>query len=272
VCAPTSSAPRGRAAYGSIGVALVLAFSPVIVDLFRHVYQYPWARTVIVFPWLVWIVVGLRRRDRHAAPSVRLAWLSLGAAVLIQFIAIEGVEIRFARLGLVGAAVVSAWATGVLRGSEAMLLVWLVPIPSTILLMGDPVLVRGVGSVGAALGGADVVADGRTTLLALGQQSLTLGPADSGLSLCAALAGIGWFRAVANPSSRFSEAITTALFWGLAGLLVQILLVAGAARSGSPVTAREILDEGGWVIVVLVGLAASLGPWRRLDRGAEVSR
>lgn len=113
-----------------IGIALVIAFSPVLADLGRHLLAEPWARGVLIFPWLVFVSARVDRPDR--TPRFGRVWvaLALGAALVFQLLAIGGDAIRIARVGVVVAAAIGLWGIGAAGPRTALLALWLVPVPS----------------------------------------------------------------------------------------------------------------------------------------------
>ena len=101
----------------ALWICLVVAFSPVLLDLLSHAVKNPWARSSLVFPFLAWLAA--RRNDEsrtrgHSIHSSRMMWaLVAGRAWRSKLFAIAGGAIRFGRIGILVAIVGLCHSMGV---------------------------------------------------------------------------------------------------------------------------------------------------------------
>ena len=87
----TGSSPDRGAADWFLWGALLVAFSPVLVDLGRHWFHSDWARYSIVFvPLLVWAV----RRSPAQEPRRGLGWTLVAFSFVIELVAAKGAMIE----------------------------------------------------------------------------------------------------------------------------------------------------------------------------------
>lgn len=254
--------PQGSREKPSVLVwcALVIAFSPVLIDFALHVWERPWARGMLVFPWLVWQAA---RVDRPAAPPPRGRALLLGcvaAALLLQLMAVGGDAVRIARIGVVVAGAVALWSSGIAGVRTALLALWVLPVPQLLISVASPALESLVGQGAALLPG--VALGGIAALdphLAAHGARLPLEPVDGGVALYLGLAGVGWARAVLGGRS-LPGAVRAAAGWALAGVPIQLGVVAlaatGAVGFAGAEAARSLLDQASWLIVGAAALAA----------------
>ena len=255
------------------GLALAVAFSPALLDLGRQVATEPWARAVLVVPWLLLLAARVDRPQDAPRHGRSIVIACLASALLLQVVAIGGDALRLARGGVVIAFAGTLWASGTVGPRAAILSLWLLPVPSFVVDAMSPALEISFGRLLAALPDLAFEATAFDPALSIRGGRLSLEPIDGGLSLCAGLAGIGWARGVfaGRPMRRV---VGGALLWGGLGLVVQAALLAVAAVAVAPVAgaamARGVLDHGGALLIVLVGVAlAPIGSAsrRRLSGG-----
>lgn len=255
----------------SVWIALAVAFSPVLIDLARHLLAAPWARGALVFPWLVWLAA---RVDRPAgSPPLGRHWvgLALGAALVLQVVAIGGDAVRVARVGLVLAAALALWGTGTVGLRSAILALWILPVPSFVMEALSPNLEVAVARL-AALGPA--VSVGTTSAgdpaLSTAAGSIELAPIDGGIALALGLAGVQWARSTLGGRS-LGACAGAAVLGALIAVPLQVVLLlsaSGLVAAGLAPTevARSLLDQAGAVLVAASGLAL---PWLRPVPGAH---
>lgn len=268
--------PIGRVC---LWLGLAIAFSPVLLDLLRHVVANPWARTALIFPLLAAVAA---RHDRRVGPlprSRRLVWIALGLALALELVATAAGVVRLGRVGLfLGAAgllVGAGWA----RPASGLVLLWAIPLPSLLLDLFSPGLESLMaGAVALAVPGVDFARiAGEPSWIGPGAR-MRLWPTDGGLPMAFAMAGLGWFRG-ATIGRAPSRALSGALRWGLLALPLQgILLGFGciAFGLGFPEPAiRLALDQVGWLLVLAAGAglaAVSERPGRRFGRTGREER
>ncbi|MAG34128.1 MAG: hypothetical protein CL908_24880 [Deltaproteobacteria bacterium] len=250
----------GSASAWLIWLGLLAAFSPVVLDLVDHVVTHPWARIGIVFPWLAWIAVH-RDRAGTAGRSNRLIWICLLLAIGIELLAVSGDVLRLGRFGLVIAAVGLVRGAGWAGPASALVLVWLVPLPNAFVGMLSPALETTWGSLSVVLApGVGLESESRVPAIVAEQARLVLQPEDGGLAMGFGLAGLGWFQAAAAGGNLF-DAAGRALRWGVMMVPAQLTIVALAsialAFGSSEGLARSILDEAGWLMILVLALVLS---------------
>ncbi len=250
-----------------IWLVLLVAFSPVLLDLVGHLKSNPWSRTVLIFPWLAWVAA---RSDRGALrdPTTTVIWGALVFALAFELVAISGDVLRIARVGMGVGLVGLIWGAGWARPVPALLLVWAIPLPNVLLDLSSPGLERLLGSLcGRWVPGIDFEVVQRASVLSRGDgASLVLRATDGGLALLIGLAGIGWFRSAVEGAGMLA-ATGGALRWSMLGIPVHVATVLGAGgllvvgETGD--SARWMMDHAEWAIVLILGFGFSLAPLRR---------
>ena len=113
-----------------LGIALAIGFSPVILSLVEHWGADPWSRYSLVFiPLLIWCV----RKGDCAAKSRRTGAVLIAAGAGIEILAALISMIAFGRVGWGLAMVGFIMIRGLAESRTALLALWIVPIPSTLL-------------------------------------------------------------------------------------------------------------------------------------------
>ncbi len=235
---------------------LLVAFSPVLLELADHLIASPWSRSALIFPWLSVVAI---RADGARAHSKRLIWACIALGILIELVAVSGGILRLGRVGLVVAVVGVVWGAGWARPAVCLLLVWTLPLPSALMRLASPTLETTWGSaVAALLPGLALDPASSGPALVAGDEVLRLVAPDGGLALGYGLAGLGWFRAVAA-GHRIGRASRCAIGWGVSLIPVQlgILAIGGLALvAGLEATrARWLVDQSGWILIGVLGLA-----------------
>lgn len=277
--ADSASQPeRTRVDAGLVWAALTLglaaAFWPVLVDLTDHLIRHPWTRSVLVFPVLAWWVI----RANHAyAPreTSKFLWLVLSLALVIELVAVGGDVIRLGRVALVIAVVGLLRGTGTARLATAGLFVWAVPLPSAFLEWASPGLLTLWSQLAAAVvPSVEAESVYSVRLLVSGDERIALVPHDGGLALGYAFAGLGWFRGV-SAGGAWTRAFRKALRWAMLMFPVQGLIVvaaAGALAVAGESVARTVLDQVGWLGVVVGATFVVLRPTPFVDEADEQAR
>lgn len=250
--------------------ALAFALSPVLLDLVRQVALEPWARYAAVFPLLLaWAAF----RERGSPRATPVGWALVAAAVALEFVAVGGGVVRFARPVVPLAVVGLCRALGLASWRTSLLALWMVPIPHFVLAAaGLPLAEAWAGLCRLGLGAAGLglslqpLGDGFALIGAKGM--LTLGSEDGGLALAAALSGLGWFAGLQG-GAGWARCALEAILHALSALLLQLLAVALAAST----LATAAAGLAGWLLAGApwiggAGLAATrlLGlrrPWAR---------
>lgn len=252
-------ADSGGAALGvGVGLGLLVAFSPTLVEGVQHALAHPWARGMLPFLLLVpWAVA----EDRPIAPprfGRGLVYGALAAALLLQVVAIGGDALRIARAGLVFALALSIWGLGWGGRRSALLALWLLPLPSFAIELGSPWLESGLGQ-GAAFAPGVEWASSRAgaSLSATGAvESVSLAALDGGLALLWGALGLAVFRSIETKATlagwlRHAGLAACSAVIGQVGLLC---VAACLTRRFGEAGARALLDQGGWLLLLVAGL------------------
>jgi hypothetical protein len=212
------------------------------------------ARYITLYPILLLLAA---RRGQRTEPRP-YGYLLVAIGVLLQTIGIVADAASIARLGLPLAIVGLARASGFLRVRVALLSLWLVPIPISVVSATSPepestLAALGAGVVG--LLGADARASG-PLLLGGPQGQLALRPADGGLVLAWVLAGVGWYLGV-RLGVDFIRVLTGSLRWAASALVLQpfaIVLAIGIYALGFPDLARTGLTYLPWLAAAMLAV------------------
>lgn len=253
---------------------LLVAFSPVLLELAEHLIAHPWTRSALVFPWLSALAI---RADRGRSESKPLIWACVVLGILIELVAVSGGILRVGRVGLVVAAMGIVCGAGWARPLTTLLLVWVLPLPSALMRLASPDLESAWGGTVAALvPGLALDAASSGPALVAGEHALRLVAPDGGLALGFGLAGLGWFNAIAV-GHRGGRAWVGSIGWGICLIPVQlgILAIGGLALVAGcgPGRARWILDQSGWILVGVLGVTLAAKHWpAELDARPDASR
>lgn len=252
------SEPRWRVV---IWIVLLGAFSPVLLDLSRHIAAHPWAGTAVVFPWLAWIATRSNPPvDRR--PRTSIVWGALIFALVLEIVAMSGAAPRIARVGFVVGLLGVVWGAGWAKSTPALVLIWIVPLPTMLFEILSPGLEHRLGALCARLlPGLEFQPLGvMPSLVSASGESVTLAPSSGGLALLFAFAGLGWFRAAASGATALAAAGRAAR-WSLIGIPIQALILLAAATALAAgvraATAQRVLDHAAWIVILCVGLASS---------------
>jgi len=236
--------------------ALLVAFSPVLVELAGHMRDEAWPRYALVFAPLVAIVLA---RESPSAPR-RDGLLLLLAALGVELFCLAGNTTRLARPAFPLAIFGLCRAFGLARGRTAMLAIWLVPVPWMWLKLTSPGLEQAWLQLAAGLvTGLGAELEVEHTLVRGVAGALSVHAEDSGIRLAVLLSGLGWYAGL-----RCGDAIAgcarRALLWAALGLPAQALgtlLAVAVLATGHAAAAGALLDPGLWIAVAGLGVARS---------------
>lgn len=233
-------------------LAAAAAFSPALAELLRQTAASPFNPT----PLFAAVLLACGSwRDRSATPPARrTALVLLAAACCLELLGILGGAATLGRASLSLAIVGMARLLGRPPLWVALLSLWLVPIPVSVVEPIRTPLESAAAAIvagSARLAGAPAVAVG--PLVRIGGTTLALQPSDGGLHLAHQLALLGWYAA----SSR-GQALPAAARQGLATALLAaplqplFLAAAGLLLSwGGKGAARAVLDVVAPCLLVL---------------------
>ena len=255
---------RGAVTHAASGRALLLwsclllSFSPILIDLARHLVAEPWARYVLIFPLLF---VRAASRTPAPPPKATSGVVLIGLGVVLEFLAIGADVTRFGRIGFALAAIGLCRCLGYASWSTLLLLAFIVPLPSFVSNAASPTLevalLEAAAFVPRLLGGAiTVVASRAGGEASVGDQVLRVGPLDNGLVLVPLLVGLSWYGSLGSARPLLGATLRAAGA-ALLAIPVQILAIAVAlgltALAGAGI-ARSLLTHAPWMVVAALGL------------------
>jgi hypothetical protein len=260
-------AQRGEALV--LWAGLLVAFSPTLLDLVRHMAESPWARYAALFPFL-FARCALMEPERPTGHRDGLLWLGLGLAVELS--AILAGATRFGRVGLVLAAIGLCRRFALASWPSLLLLVLAVPIPSFVFHWVGPGAEKALWDV--ASGGVEALGlgiDFAGTRAFCGTQEFALEPFDSGVALVPLFAGLSWYHSrMLGTSLRPAAARAAAV--ALLAIPVQLVAIALALVTlslGAGIAGRVALTHLPWMTVAAFSLAATELRFRRGGRTHE---
>jgi len=236
-------------------LGLLVAFSPVLLDLLANAAHDPADRATLLAPLLLALAWRSGPPD-PPRPGLGLCAVLLGA--VLELLGILAVTWTLARLGLPVAALGVALWTGRPRLPCALLAFFVVPVPETVSMLGAPWLESWLGGLAAslvALFGPAFTVSGPVIRGAGG--TLTLAAADAGIPLAAALASLGWFAAV-RAGGGLPEAVARAALAALLApplQLVALVVAVAVLALGHADAARVGLSHGPWLLAAAFTLA-----------------
>lgn len=238
-------------------LAVGVAFSASIVELSRHALALPYDRISFLLASVLLIRIVLLSQGAPRSP--RAGVLLLAAAAFLQFAAILGDLSTFGRASVALAVIALARLTGRPSLQGALVALWLVPIPiSVVEVVREPLENSGAAIIAVLSSAFGAPAEAVGPVVRSGSTILELRVSDTGLYIGYALSLVGWYAA-ARRDEPLARCAASALRYGLlavpvalAGLvLASLVLVVG--KSGGAV--RTLLDH---VVPALVVLAALL--------------
>lgn len=236
-------------------LALLAAFSPVLVDLARNLAEDPKVRVTLLAPLL--LLLALRERPAEAAPSQRDGAVAIAIGVALEMLGIATRSWSIARLGLPVAALGLARWMGRPPGVSMALLFFAIPLPDSVVSLPSPALEAALARAAAAIlrvPGASVEAIGLSLVAPAGRIDLL--PVDGGASLAVALGALGWYSA-ARVGAGVGLAVLRAALACLLAMPLQLLalLVTGVLLAVGLRDAGELwLRQGAWIALGGLGL------------------
>jgi hypothetical protein len=238
-----------------IWVAAGVAFSPALFELARQTVEFPQKTTPLVAALL--LLVSARRESAREVPGRGGAILLLAAAAALELLGVLGGAATLARASVPLALVGIARLLGRPPLRIALISLWLVPIPVSLVALVpmplDQAAARFVASVAELLG---VAASSVGPLVRVGEQSFELSAAMAAVHLAWLLALLGWYAAALR-GEELARAAATALASALLVLLLQPLLLVMAALALvwlGPPAAGALLDPVFPLVVALGGM------------------
>ena len=171
-------------------LAAAVAFSPSLVELAQHALALP--RDRISFVLAALLLVRFSLTTTRGARDARAGVALLGVAVLLQFFGILGDALTLGRASVAVAVIALSRITGRPAATGAILALWLVPIPISVLEpVRGPLENAAADAVAAFCGllGSPALAVG--PMVRVADSSLELRVSDAGLHLAHVLSLLG---------------------------------------------------------------------------------
>ncbi len=236
-----------------LGLALLAAFSPGLVDLADHWLEHAWPRYGLGFAVLAaWCVA----RSPRALPRPRLGIALIAVSLVIQLVAALAATLPISRPAIAGALIGFLLMRGIAPVRTVLLVLFIVPIPF---------------SVAAVLGGravADFLLESSATLVSalgfpvfLGVLGVTSGntvlvtsPVHAGLPLLQVMLGLAWYAALRRGLDAAATAREIVRFVALGAVVqgVAMVLACLAVSLGSLAVAETILETLTWLVPAAV--------------------
>ncbi len=237
-------------------LALMAAFSPVLVDLAHNLAGFPEDRVTLLAPLL--LLLAIRRNGAVQLAGRRDGVVAIAIGAALQMLGIIAESWSIARLGLPVAALGLARWRGRPRLVVMALLFFVIPLPDSVVSLPSPALETAAARVTSALlrsVGVPVEAIGFSLVTAAEQ--IALRPESCGTSLAFAFTALGWSSAAVARLDIRRSAFRAALC-SLLAVPVQllVLLLAGALLARGLADAAEFwLYRVAWILASVVGLA-----------------
>lgn len=247
----------------ALWIALALAFSPVALDLGRHLAENPWTRYAVVFPLLF---ARLALRDERP-PRAPIGTWAIVVALAWEVAATFAGAIRWARHAPILAAVGLCQREGIASWRSRALLLFAVPVPAFSVKLGERRVASLMGEWAAAvgsLGGRSLELVG-STIQAGADEVVVMNRA--WLSLAALLAGLAWYDGALQNRPMLATvavcAVAAALAWPIQAL--GLVAAVGLGLLGAHGLAQAWVHDGVWLSTALAGFALSETRLRRAE-------
>jgi hypothetical protein len=244
---------RGEAL--ALWASVLVAFSPVLLDLVRHLIETPSAHYAALFPFL-FARCALSESERP--PERRDGYLWIGLGMVVELVGIVAGATRIGRVGLALAAIGLCRRFAFASWSSLLLLALAVPLPSAVLKWLSPGAETALLSL--ASGGLDALGLGievAGTRAFYGTQELVLERFDSGGALVPLLAGLSWYRSLmlGTPARTATARAAAAALLAIPLQIVALALALLTLPLGAGAAGRLALTHLPWMAVAAVGLA-----------------
>ncbi len=236
-----------------LGLALLAAFSPGVVDLADHWLEHAWPRYGLGFAALVaWCVA----RSPRALPRPRLGITLIAVSLVTQLLAALGAVLPVSRPAIAGAVIGFLLMRGLAPVRTVLLALFIVPIPYSVaaLLGGHAVadfLLESSATLVSALGFPVFLGEFGVTA---GSTVLVMAPIHGGLPLLQVMLGLGWYAALRRGLDAAPTARGIARFVALGAVVqgVAMVLACLAVSFGSLAVAETILETLTWLVPAAV--------------------
>jgi len=259
--------PLRRGAALALWVGLLVAFSPTLLDLVRHLAENPWARYAALFP-LLFARCALREPRRPTGHRDGSLWVVLGMAM--ELFGILAGATRIGRVGLALAAIGLCRRFAFASWPSLVLLALAVPLPSVVLDWISPGTENGLLHVASGgLGALGLGIEFEGTRAFCGTQELALERFDSGGTLVPLLAGLSWYHSLMLGIPT-KTALARAAAAALLAIPVQIVAIALALLTlpmGAAASGRLALTHAPWMALAAVSLVITELRFRRGGAG-----
>jgi len=252
---PATRARRGETI--ALWAGLLVAFSPVLLDLAHHLVESPWARYAALFP-LLFARCVLNEPERPRRHRDGILWIGVGLGFLL-FGAFSG-AMRMGRPGLVLAGVGLCRWFALASGRSLVLLALAVPVPHAVLRWTSPSVESALlSAAGGVLGALGLGFEIHGTQAVYGAQQLLLGRFDGGAPLVALLTGLSWYHScmVGTPTRTALLRVCAAALLAIAVQLAAIGIALVALPLGAGAAARAGLTHLPWMAAGAAGLVAA---------------
>ncbi len=252
--AAAPEAPARRRRDWLLGLALLAAFSPTVLDLLRHWMLEPWSRYSALFlPLLAWCVHrGPASRRRVGAGALLIA-----GGLALQLLAVLAAAPRVARPALAAGLAGFLLVRGLAPPATALLAGFVVPVPYQLAaqLAGLPLAVALFRATAFVLSSVGLALAVDHHALVATTASFDLRPIHAGLPLVVAVTGLALYASRRRSLSRAAglELWGRLLLAACAIQLAAVVLSALALVAGWPGASGVLLESlPVWIVVVLV--------------------
>lgn len=247
-----AGSPRTRGDW-ILGLALLVAFSPGLVDLAHHFWHDAWPRYGLCFALLlVWCV----HHSPRVQPRPQLGIALVGVSLIVQFLAALAAALPVSRPALAGAGIGFLLMRGMAPLRTLLLALFIVPIPYSVtqLLGGLAVadfLLESSARLVSALGFPLRVGD---LDVSAGSAALVAAPFHGGLPLLQVMLGLAWYASLRRGLGAFDTARSIVRHVAMGALILGVapVLACFALALGSAWVAEGILDSLVWLVPTAV--------------------